>query len=218
MQDFLKVTGMVIGVFPQGEYDRRVTLLTREQGKITAFAKGARRQGSRFCAATDMFAFGEFDLFVGRTAYNVQDVKISNYFENLRTDMEAAGYAMYFAELAEYYGVENQDESVLLLLLYRALQGLKSDRLANSFVRRVYEIKLFSIEGEFIPIDNIGTFGEGTERAIHYIQSSTIEKLYNFTVEKEAESDLEYIADTEMNRLTDRKFKSLEILKNMIAL
>lgn len=213
MQDFLKVTGMVIGVFPQGEYDRRITLLTREQGKITAFAKGARRQGSRFCAATDMFSFGEFDLYVGRTAYNVQDVKITNYFENLRTDMEAAGYAMYFAELAEYYAVENQDESVLLLLLYRALQGLKSERLSNTFVRRVYEIKLFCIEGEFIPIENLGVFTPSVKDAVDYISNSTIEKLFNFTVDEETDKTLSYIADTEMNRLTDRKFKSLEILK-----
>ena len=218
MQDFLKVTGMVIGVFPQSEYDRRITLLTREQGKITAFAKGARRQGSRFCAATDMFAFGEFDLYVGRTAYNVQDVKITNYFENLRTDMEAAGYAMYFAELAEYYGVENQDESVLLLLLYRALQGLKSDRLNNPFVRRVYEIKLFCVEGEFIPIENLGVSSPSVTEAVDYINSSTIEKLYNFTVDEETEKELAYIADTEFNRLTDRKFKSLEILKSMLEM
>ena len=218
MQEFLKVTGLVIGVFPQGEYDRRIVLLTREQGKLTAFVKGARRQGSRFCAATDMFAFGEFDLYVGRTAYNVQDVKITNYFENLRTDMEAAGYAMYFAELAEYYGVENQDESVLLLLLYRALQGLKSDRLNNPFVRRVYEIKLFCVEGEFIPIENLGVSSPSVTEAVDYINSSTIEKLYNFTVDEETEKELAYIADTEFNRLTDRKFKSLEILKSMLEM
>ena len=102
MQDFLKVTGMVIGVFAQGEYDRRITLLTRERGKITAFVKSARRQGSRFLGTTDMFAFGTFDLYVGRTSYNVQNVEIMNYFDNFRVDMEGAYYGMYFAELAEF--------------------------------------------------------------------------------------------------------------------
>ncbi|MBP5152364.1 MAG: DNA repair protein RecO [Lachnospiraceae bacterium] len=213
MQDFLKVTGLVIGVFPQGEYDRRIVLLTREQGKLTAFVKGARRQGSRFCAATDMFAFGTFDLYVGRNSYNVQDVKITNYFENLRTDIVSAYYAMYFAELADYYGVEGGDDAVLLLLLYRALQGLKSEKLSNPFVRFVYEIKLFYVEGEIIPIDRAGEFSDATYAAVDYIGSASIEKLYNFTVSDAVLEDLKTIGDYERKHLVDRRLKSLEILE-----
>lgn len=216
MQDFLKVTGLVIGVYPQGEYDRRLVILTKEQGKLTAFAKGARRQGSRFCAATDMFAFGTFDLYVGRTAYNVQDVKITNYFENLRTDIEGAYYAMYFAELADFYGVEGADDALLLLLLYRALQGIKSEKLDNSFVRTVYELKLFFVEGEFIPIETFGNFCEATNKAIEYIGESSIEKLYSFSVSDEIKEDLRMIAELERKRLVDRKMKSLEILESML--
>jgi len=216
MQDFLKVTGLVIGVYPQGEYDRRLVILTKEQGKLTAFAKGARRQGSRFCAATDMFAYGTFDLYVGRTAYNVQDVKITNYFENLRTDIEGAYYAMYFASLADYYAMEGADDALLLLLLYRALQGLKSEKLDNSFVRTVYELKLFSIEGEIIPIENFGNYCDATRKAVGYIIGSTIEKLYSFTVSEEIKEDLKAIAERERKRLVDVKLKSLEILESML--
>ena len=150
MQEFLKVTGMVIGAFPQGEYDRRIILLTREQGKITAFVKGARRQGSRFSASTDLFAYGEFDLYVGKTSYNIQDARITNYFEYLRTDLSASCYGMYFLELCDYYGRENNDESMLLLNLYRALQGLKSDKLDNTFVKAVFELKTFVIKGNVL--------------------------------------------------------------------
>ena len=103
MQDFVEVMGMVIKTMPVGEYDRNVTILTKERGKISAFAKGARRQTSRLSAAANPFSFGTFKLFVGKTSYTVLEADISNYFEGLRTDMEAACYGVYFLEVADYY-------------------------------------------------------------------------------------------------------------------
>lgn len=216
MQDFLKVTGMIISVFPQGEYDRRITLLSRECGKITAFVKGARRQGSRFTGTTDMFAFGTFDLYVGKSSYNIQNAEIQNYFEFVRSDIEAAYYGMYFLELADFYALENNDESLLLLLCYRALQGLKSDKLKNDFVRTVFEIKLFMIEGEFIPVERIKSFSDSVVSEIGYIQNSSIEKLFNFSISDEDLCSLKEIAEYERRHLIDRPLKSLDILNTVV--
>lgn len=215
MQEFLKVTGMVIGVFPQGEYDRRIILLTRECGKITAFVKGARKQGSRFLGTTDLFAFGTFDLFVGKTSYNVQNAEISNYFEFLRLDLEAAYYGMYFLELADYYALENNDESVLILLVYRALQALKSEVLSNKFVRTVFEHKLFSIEGEYIPEEVFGSFSAGCLQATDYIKNASIENLYKFRVEDDVLDELIKLSLHERRRLIDKKLSSLDMLETM---
>ena len=212
MQEFLKVTGMVIGAFPQGEYDRRIILLTREQGKITAFVKGARRQGSRFSASTDLFAFGEFDLYVGKTSYNIQDARITNYFEYLRTDLSASCYGMYFLEFCDYYGRENNDESLLLLNLYRALQGLKSDKLDNTFVKAVFELKTFVIEGELVPPERFGFDDASLLNGVKYIIESSIEKLYSFSLKDDSLELLSDLADRERKAIVDRPLKSLDML------
>lgn len=215
MQDFLTVTGLVIGAFAQGEYDRRIVLLTKECGKITAFVKGARRQGSRFVGTTDMFCFGTFELFVGKNSYTVQNVEITNYFEYFRDNLEAAYYGMYFLELADYYTRENNDEAMVLLLLYRALQGLKSDKLNNNFVRRVFELKLFVIEGELIPVERMNP-SETINFFLQRIIDSSIADLYKVVLVDSYVDELNKLCDWELKHLVDRPLKSLEILNMMI--
>ena len=116
MQESLYVTGIVLKQSQFGEYDRLVCLLTREKGKITAFARGARKPGNRLAAATNPFAFGTFRLYEGRTSYTISEADIQNFFPELLTDYIGACYGMYFAEVADFYCRENNDEREMLKL------------------------------------------------------------------------------------------------------
>ena len=216
MQDFVMVTGMVIKTIPVGEYDRHVCILTKEKGKITAYAKGARRPNSRLVAATNPFSFGEFKLYVGKSSYNLLEACISNYFEPLREDFEAAYYGMYFLEMADYYTRENNDERNQLKLLYQSMRALIAPNFPNELVRRVYEMKSLVVNGEFPGIPTDRQLRNGTVRTIQFIMDSPIEKLYTFAVSPEILTELAEVSDRYCKLCIDRPMKSLEVLETLV--
>lgn len=216
MQEYTEITGMVLKAEPIGEYDKRVVILTKERGKISAFAKGARKPDSRLLAATNPFSFGEFKLFIGRSSYNITDAAISNYFENLRKDFEGAYYGMYFLEVMDYYTRENNDEKEMLKLLYQSLRAVSHQGLENRLVRYIFEMKAMTLNGEFPGMPAEGEWQEATKYAVSFIMKSGIEKLYTFTVTPSVLDELQKIADDYRERFIDRTFKSLEIVEGLL--
>lgn len=164
LQD-LTVTGMILSVQPIGEYDRRVVLLTKEKGKISAFAKGARRQGSSLLAATAPFCFGKFTIYEGRSSYTIRQADIQNYFEALRMDLEGAWYGMYFLEIADFYGRENNDESQMLNLLFVTLKAVEKNQIDRRLIRSVFELKAMVLNGEYP--DFFHCVNCGSEEGLH---------------------------------------------------
>lgn len=215
MQEFIFVTGMVLKQSPSGDYDRRVTILTKERGKIAAFARGARRQGNRLAAATNSFAFGTFKLFQGRDAYTLSDAEIKNYFEELMSDYEGAYYGMYFAEIADYYTRENNDEKQMLLLLYQSLKALTAPSLTRPLVRCVFELKSIAVNGEYPGIPKDRELLDSAAYALDYIGNSPIEKLYTFTVTEPVLEQIQDVAEEYCEKYMKHDFKSLEILKTL---
>jgi DNA repair protein RecO (recombination protein O) len=231
---------------PIGDYDKRLVILTKERGKITAFAKGARKQSSAFLACSQPFSFGEFTLYEGKSSYNLLSVEISNYFDELRKDLEAAYYGLYFCELADYFTHENEDGTLPLKLLYQSLRALSQESIGRPLVRSVFELKMLTIngvapqvfacvkcgntkelshfnreEGGMLCKDCCKKAGKSLRLsdaavyAMQYIISSSVEKLYTFTVSKEVRAELKTCIENYQEAYIDRKMKSLDLLEKL---
>ena len=198
-----------------GEYDRHISLLTKERGKLSAFARGARRPGSRLAAATNPFAFGSFKIYEGKNSYTVTEADIQNYFEELRADYIGACYGLYFAEVTDYYTRENNDEREMLKLLYQSLRALCAQSLPNPLVRCVFECKAIAINGEFPGPPAGRELEESTVYCLQYIASSSVEKLYTFVVTDSVLKELKQVAAEYMKRFVGREFKSLDVLQTL---
>ena len=212
MKEYIQVTGMVLLATPVNDYDRRTVILTKERGKITAFCRGARRQGSKMMAVTNPFVFGTFKVYEGKDAYNLIDADTSCYFEELRNDFEGAYLGMYFLELADYCTRENNDDILMLKLLFQSIRAIIKPNIDNRLIRAVYEIKTVVVNGVYpgVPINR--QLLPSTLHALNHIAGSDIEHLYTFAVKDEVLNELSDLAQIYMKRFVDRPLKSLEIL------
>ena len=221
MADEIEVSGVVVSCMPIGEYDKRVVIITAELGRIHVFARGARRTNSKLLAGTDPLTFGAFKLISGRNAYTLIDVKIVNYFSELKMDIDRVYYGFYFLELASYFSRENIGEKVLVNLIYMAFKALeaKLDKLTPEFIKAIFEWKIFQIEGIMPSIDGGVLLGKklkpSTTYAIKMIAATDITKLFSFDLEAESKREFIKLAEEYRDLNTDIQFKSLEMIREV---
>ena len=208
-----EVTGMVLKSVPAGEYDRRVEILTRERGRISGFMRGARRPGSPVMAAASPFVFGTFKIHEGRSAYQILEAKVDNYFEKLRSDMIAACYGSYFCEILQFVTRENNDASNLLYLAYQSLRALESDSFDNRLVRAIFEIKTVMLEGEYPGPGRDAAYSDSTLYALDYLYRTPPARVYTFGVKPQVLDELESYAKWLCAKTWNHRFRSLEILE-----
>lgn len=207
---------MVLKAVPSGETDKRLVILTRERGKITAFARGARRPGNMLMGPCRPFAFGIFTLYEGRDSYTLSSAEITNYFDELSADVEGTCYGSYFLEMADYYTRENMDSTGMLKLLYQSVRALLKPALADELIQRIYELKAMVINGEYTEQPPINV-GDSASYAWEYVISCPIERLYTFTLTEPVLDEFGRCVEMNKRRYIDREFHSLEILKVMMG-
>ncbi|MGO5164900.1 MULTISPECIES: DNA repair protein RecO [unclassified Candidatus Paralachnospira] len=212
--NLINVMGIVLSATPVGDYDKRVVLLTREHGKLHAFAKGARRQNSPLISGIRPFCFGTFTLYEGRSSYTVKHLSITNYFEEVTSDLDCVYLGYYFLEFADYYSRENADECSTLKLLYQALRALPKKSLDNRLVRFVYELRMMAMNGD-LDFSCFKRLGDTARYTVGFVIETPVEKLFTFAVSESVLKELLAAQAENKKRYLTKTFKSEEILNGI---
>ena len=212
MQEQIRDKGIIIKAEPIGEYDRRLVILTENRGKISAFARGARRPNSKFVASTNPFVFGNISLFAGRNSYTLTDMEAVEYFDSLRLDFDKSMYGMYFLELADYYTRENNDDRDMLKLLFVSLKALSRGLIDNRLIRAIFELRAVAVNGEFPGLE-LRSMSETAEYTIKFIISADFAKLYSFTLKDEVMNEVINYSALVVDKMIHHSFNSLLLLE-----
>lgn len=214
MNEELEVHGIILANAPVRDFDKRLTLLTRERGKMTVWAPGAKRPGSSLMASTRNFVFGTFTVRKGRTGYSLKRVDVSQYFDEIALDLVNACYGSYILEFAGYMAQEELPAEEMLSLVYLALKGILNQKLPNVLVRRVYELKMMELDGEYTeqppyPCSPACTY------AWQYVLTTPVRRLFTFTLKEDVMREFEECVEYNLHRFAPWNFKSLDILKTL---
>jgi DNA repair protein RecO (recombination protein O) len=121
-----KLTAIVLRTVDTGEADRVVTLLTRERGKVAAFARGARASRRRFGGSLEPFTLvaAEVRERPGAELLGLESVAPLDAFGGIRGDLARIACAAYAAELARDLVRDHEPHEDLFDLLAAYLAAL----------------------------------------------------------------------------------------------
>ncbi|NJN55645.1 MAG: DNA repair protein RecO [Anaerolineae bacterium] len=129
-----------------GEADRLLTLFSREQGKMKAVAKGARKPQSRKTGHVELFMRSAFLFAKGQDLDIITQAEMVEGYANLRADLVRTTYASYAVELLDRFTVEHDKHPGLYQLLADALGWFAVDE-DMLLLARFYELRLLSLTG-----------------------------------------------------------------------
>ena len=118
-----KDRGIVLRTYAQGEYDKTVILLLKGRGKVSVYAKGARRPKSKYFAGTQPFCYSDFVIYDGGGFLSLAQVDIIDNFFGISGDYKAFCNANACVELTDRMMQPAMPSQEQLYLLLRALQA-----------------------------------------------------------------------------------------------
>lgn len=117
--------GIVLRSYPFGEADRVVVLLSPNQGKVRAVAKGVRKTKSRFGGRLEPFSHVDLVLYEGRNLDTITQVEVIEAFPHLRQDLDRVLAAGAMVEVLDVVAQEEEASHRAFLLLQRSLRTLE---------------------------------------------------------------------------------------------
>ncbi len=144
-----------------GEADRLITILTKDNGLITAYASGVKNIKSKRGSSTGLLCYSDFSLSVKGTTYRVAEATPIKLFFGTNSDVEILGISQYFCELALTFGNSARSTEEFLRLILNSLHFLNQQKKNPYLIKSITELRVMATSGycpNLIACDNCGKF------------------------------------------------------------
>ncbi len=126
------------------DYDQLITLLTPEQGKITALARGVKKIVSKNSAYLEPFFLVEIEIIPGKEVKHITKVVGLNSFKKVRMDLSKSIAAQRIMALADKLIEEHEADAPVFKFIVNWLETLEEIDFKNGyffgFITRLFKI------------------------------------------------------------------------------
>ncbi|HAX78958.1 MAG TPA: DNA repair protein RecO, partial [Cyanobacteria bacterium UBA11372] len=149
-----KATGINLKSMPLGEYDRLLTILTREFGLIRVVAPGARKHLSKLGGRSGLFVVNEYLVAKGRSLDKITQAETLESYPALSTDLLKLSAGQYLAEVVIYHALSEHPQEEIFYLLSEHLKRL--EQLPKTSTERAYLVLAHLAQAVFHLLANAG--------------------------------------------------------------
>ncbi|WP_294465121.1 DNA repair protein RecO [uncultured Ruminococcus sp.] len=142
-----RTEGLIIKEQNIGEQDKLVFALTKSNGVIKAFVRGAKNIKNQKCASTSLLSYSRLTIYKGRDSYIIGDAQTIRIFSKLRSDVKKMCLAQYFCELALTICPREQKAEPFLSLILNSLYLLGEEKRSAELIKPCFEMRLASMAG-----------------------------------------------------------------------
>lgn len=223
----IKVNGVILRENNVRDFDKMLTMLTPNLGRIECSARGARRSRSLLLAGTQFLCFGEYMLFKSGNNYTLNSCETIEMFYPIRTDLEKLTYASYITKIVNDVTTENQNSYNTLKLFLNTLFAISETDKDLDFITMVFKLRLLKILG-FSPNIQECTSCKSKENLTHFsfqnngFKCSSCSKLDTgaVAVSEPTQNAIKYIMLADSKKifsfqLSEKYRKELELVANI---
>lgn len=139
--------GVITKVSDATGSDKFLNIITPNRGRIGVIVKGSRSPESKTASLSQLFTYGNFEIYEKNGMYWLRGGMVIDPFYNLSEDITRIAAATYMCELANELTDESDECEEILRLLLNSIYLLGKGEKKVAIVKAVFELRAMAISG-----------------------------------------------------------------------
>lgn len=145
--NLIKTRGLVLKSISYGEYDKILTVLTQEAGKISVMVKGGKSINHGKSSQTLLFSYGDYIMYDKGGMYILSSAEVIESFYDLTKDLDKLNLASEILNFINFTCDESEDLSDLLRVTLNTLYALVHYDKSLAMAKAVFYTKMCACLG-----------------------------------------------------------------------